>query len=77
MLSVAASGFVIQVKDMAAYLATILIDKGFMIFFFSDNWLNFLAISKLSTLERILGAVKRTSTKLQMRSCLATQYDLT
>ena len=30
---VAASGFVIQVKDMAAYLATILIDKGFMIFF--------------------------------------------
>ena len=76
MLSVAASGFVIQVKDMAAYLATILIDKGFMIFF-SDNWLDFLAISKLSTLERILGAVKRTSTKLQMRSCLATQYDLT
>ena len=31
--AVAASGFVIQVKDMAAYLATILIDKGFMIFF--------------------------------------------
>ena len=57
----------IEVKDMAAYLATILIDKGFMKF----------SQTKLSTLQRILAAVKRTSTKLQMRSFLATQYDLT